>query len=127
MGSVIAILVLSFIVSGVLAYFVGKWYFKKDEEKEDRRRAAGILAIELAKVGFVKLPAFLVDYSVGDYSSMLYKLKTIVELATSDPHAFMREFDTVASRVLDAKLSTPEGRAVLAAKLQEANVNANAS
>lgn len=119
----IAITLLCFIGAAAAAYFLVKWLFKKDEQIEDRRRAAGKLAVELSKVGMVKLPEFLIDYSVGDYSEMLRKMKNTAELATGDPVAFMREFDAVYNRVLEAKLKTEEGRILLAAKLQDASVS----
>lgn len=117
--SAVAICVLSLIVIAGLAYVAAQWLYKKDTEVENRRKAAGKLAVELSKVGFVKLPEFLINYSVGDYSSMLHQMKNITELATGDPAAFMREFESVFNRLLDSKLSTEDGRVLIAAKLQQ--------
>lgn len=116
-----AICVLSIIVAIGAAFTIVKWLFKKDEQIEDRRRAAAELANKLSEVGLEKLPSFLVSYSVGDYSQMYFDLKEAAKLATSDPAAFMRQFEKVFVNILDAKLKTPEGRILIAAKLQDAS------
>ena len=64
---------------GVVAWLAAKWLFKKDTEIENRRRAAGQLAAKLREMGFTELPEFFIDYSVGDYSGMAYKLKAVAE------------------------------------------------
>ena len=104
----------------VLAYLLVKKLFEKDTEVENRRRAAAKLAAKLQEVGLRKLPEFLIDYSVGDYSGMANKIHMIAELVLSGEAPLLAEVDSVFRNVLDAKLKTDEGRAFLAAKLAEA-------
>jgi hypothetical protein len=104
----------------VLAYLLVKKLFEKDTEVENRRRAAAKLAAKLQEIGLRKLPEFLIDYSVGDYSGMANKIHMIAELVLSGEAPLLAEVDSVFRNVLDAKLKTDEGRAFLAAKLAEA-------
>ena len=55
-----------------------KWLFTKDTEIENRRRGAAKLAAKLQAIGLRKLPEFLIDYSVGDYSGMANKIHAAV-------------------------------------------------
>jgi len=103
-----------------LGAVVAKWLFKKDTEVENRRRAAGQLAATLKSYGLVVLPDFLIDYSVGDYSGMGYKIKETAKLLAGSPEAVVKEFDGIFSRVLTAKLASEGGRTLLAAKLADA-------
>ena len=113
------------IVSGLLAvcvvYALIAWLLKKDDQIEKRRKVAIELAAKLSEVGLVKLPRVLVAYAVGDYSGLYFEIKSFARLATSDPTAFMAEFEKVYDRVLTAKLATADGRTLLAAKLAEAS------
>jgi len=108
----------------VVAYLVVAWLFKKDTEIENRRRAAAQLAGKLQSYGLVKTPAFLIDYSVGDYSGMAEKIKALVETFLSGDEAVTKEFESVFAKCLDAKLASESGRALIAAKLTDA-VKAN--
>ena len=103
----------------LLAFFVVKWLCTKDTEIENRRRAAGKLAAKLQSIGLKKLPDFLIDYSVGDYSGMCNKIHSLAELFLDGDTAVLTEMDTVFQNVLTAKLATEEGRAYIAAKLAE--------
>lgn len=104
----------------VCGYFAAQWLFKKDTEVEERRRAAGRLASSLREMGFRELPEFFIDYSVGDYSGMCYKLKQLSEKMFAGEKAVMAELDTVFDKLLEIKLNTPEGRSQVKAKFDEA-------
>ena len=104
----------------LLAYFICKWLFTKDTEIENRRRGAAKLAAKLQAIGLRKLPEFLIDYSVGDYSGMANKIRTLSELFLDGDEPVLAEVETVFQNVLTAKLGTEEGRAFIAAKLAEA-------
>lgn len=119
-ASAITIAVLSFIVAVGAAYAIGKWLFKKDTEMENRRRAAAKLAAKLQEFGLKKTPEFLIDYSVGDYSGMAKKIHDLAELFLSGEQHVLAELDDVYQNVLAAHLKTEAGRALLAAKLQDA-------
>lgn len=116
----ILIAVLSAALLALVGYNVASWAFKKDEEIEDRRRGAAKLAGILSGLGLKKIPEFLIDYSVGDYSGMGSKLKQLAELFLSGESAVVAEFEQVFDGCLAAKLKTEAGRAFVAAKLADA-------
>jgi len=108
--------------------FLGaKWLFKKDTEIEDRRRGAAKLAASLKVYGLARIPDFLIDYSVGDYSGMAMKMKTLAEMFLSGEEAVITELDGVYERVLSQKLMTEAGRALVASKLSDAKKANDAS
>ncbi len=107
-------------VAALSAYIVGKWAFTKDTAVENQRRAASHLASTLKEYGLVRTPEFLVDYSVGDYSGMADKIVKLADLFKSGEDAVVKEFKVTADRVIDHMLTTEEGRAVIAAKLNAA-------
>jgi hypothetical protein len=111
-----------------LVGFLGaKWLFKKDTEIENRRRGAARLAAALKAYGLVKIPEFLIDYSVGDYSGMAMKIKAYAEMFLAGEEAVVKEFDGVFDRVLAEKLKSEAGRALIASKLSDASKPADAS
>lgn len=114
-ASTIAIIALA----GVTAFFVGKWLFTKDEEAEDRKRAAIRVSALLTSMGLVRLPRVLECYAVNDWSQLATELKMFAELAL-DEKAVVAEFDTVFKNVLARKVATEEGRSYIAAMLSEA-------
>ena len=108
--------------------FLGaKWLFKKDTEIEDRRRGAAKLAASLKAYGLIRIPDFLIDYSVGDYSGMAEKMKTLAEMFVSGEEAVVTELDAVYERVLASKLKSVAGRALVASKLADAKKEADPS
>lgn len=117
--SAIVICVLSFIVAAGAAYSLAKWLFKKDTEIENRRRAAAKLAGKLEAYGLTRIPKFLVDYSVGDYSGMAKGIHDFAELFLNGEQAVITEFDKVFEKVLAEKLTSESGRALIAAKLHD--------
>jgi len=117
--SLLEIVLLCIVCAGAL-FAVGKIAFAKDTEIENRRRGAGQLAIALGKYGLKRIPAFLVDYSVGDYSGCGKKIKDLAELFLSGEETLAKEFDDVFKTVLFTKMQTPEGRTFVEAVLKEA-------
>jgi hypothetical protein len=116
----IAVYVLSFICAALIMYLAARWLYQKDEEAEDRKRAAIQLASKLESLGLKRIPAFLISYAVSDWSQCAMDLKHLAELFLSGETAVMEEFRLVFDRVLDVKLKSEDGRALLAAKLAEA-------
>ena len=112
--------VLVCVVSAAVACGLAVWLFKKDTEKEGRRRAAAKLAGVLSALGLVKIPDFLIDYSVGDYSGMTKKIADLAKLFLDGSDAVVKEFEVVFDRLLEARLSSEAGRALVAAKLADA-------
>lgn len=108
------------VLIALVGFLGAKWLFKKDTEIENRRRGAARLAAALQSYGLRRIPEFLIDYSVGDYSGMAEKIRALAEMALAGESAVVQELDTVFDRVLVAKLNTEAGRALVAAKLADA-------
>lgn len=121
--SIVQILLIAVAVLAVAA-LAGKKLFAIDTKIEDRRRAAAKLAATLKNLGLVKIPDLLIDYSVGDYSGMSAHVVETARLFLDGEEAVLKEFAKVFDRVLDAKLQTEEGRALIAARLADAEAEA---
>ncbi len=115
------------VLIALVGFFGAKWLFKKDTEIENRRRGAARLAAVLKAYGLVRIPEFLIDYSVGDYSGMAEKIKSLAEVFLAGEEPVVKEFDAVFDRVLIEKLKTEAGRALIAAKLSDATKPADAA
>ena len=115
---------LEMILAAVVAFGVGKagvgLIYKRDVAQEDRRRGAAQMAMKLSELGLKKVPAFLIDYSVGDYSAMAAKLKDVGSTFLAGEGQVIEEFGKIFENVLEAKLKTPTGRAYIAAMLRDA-------
>jgi hypothetical protein len=116
-------IVLASIVAVGVAFVVGRLLFRFDTKVEDQRRNASRLAGILSALGLRKLPEFLLDYSVGDYSGMAEKIGELVRLFLEGEGAVVKEFSQVFDSLLAAKLSTEDGRAYIAAKLADATLS----
>ena len=119
------VVILSLIAA--VGFLGAKWAFKKDTVIEDRRRGAALLAASLTSYGLVRIPAFLIDYSVGDYSGMADKMKRLAEMFLEGESTVITEFDAVYERVLREKLRTEAGRALVASKLSDAKQTGDVS
>lgn len=115
------------VLIALVGFLGAKWLFKKDTEIENRRRGAARLAAVLKAYGLVRIPEFLIDYSVGDYSGMAEKIKSLAEVFLAGEESVVKEFDAVFDRVLIEKLKTEAGRALIAAKLSDATKPADAA
>lgn len=102
---------------GLVGWLGAKWLFQQNTAKDERRRGALQLAATLQMYGLKRLPEILMDYAVGDYIALAKHVRSMAELATAGEDVLLREFDGIFDRVLEAKLFTPEGRALLAARL----------
>jgi hypothetical protein len=112
---------LAILFGGVAAYFLGKEVisrlFTVDAAVVGRRRAASSLAGTLKTYGLDRLPAILNDYSVGDFVGMYDKIHEFAVVTGASEKAVLDEFEQVFTNVLNAKLNTADGRALIAAKL----------
>jgi hypothetical protein len=115
------------VLLAIVGFFLAKVWFQKDTEAENRRREAAKLAAVLTNYGLVKTPAFLIDYSVGDYSGMIHKIADMARLFGEGEEAVVKEFDKVYERILDAKLKTEAGRTLIAVKLADARQGSDPS
>ncbi|MBI3866821.1 MAG: hypothetical protein HY290_33495 [Planctomycetia bacterium] len=90
-------------------FFGGQLLFKGDTAVENRRRGATRLAGRLRELGFTRLPPILEDYSVGDYSGMISKIRDVAEMLGDDKERHA-EFEKVFQLILEAKMKDPEKR-----------------
>lgn len=113
-----------YILIGVVAAGVGKyvwdWWFKKDEESEDRRRAYAGLSRILAAYGLKRIPTLLDDLAFVDISDFLANVYAVATLFQQSPEVVVKEFDDVFSNVLAVKLKDPAQIAWIEAKIAEA-------
>lgn len=115
------------VVLVLMGLVVGKTLFKADSKIEERRRNAAKLAASLTAYGLKRIPAMLIDYSVADYTGMAEKMKALVELGHQGDQAVIGELDSVFDKVLERKLETEAGRALIAAKLSDATLPSDPS
>jgi hypothetical protein len=94
----------------VLAGFLAAFAFRKDTEKENRRRAAIVGSQITRDFGLTHAPKILEAYAVGDYSGMVHEVKELAKLATT-PALLQAELDSVLKSVVAKKMATPEGKA----------------
>lgn len=66
-------------LASIALYATGRFMFRRDEAIEDRRRKAIKLAGDCQKCGLDFLAPVLEDYSVGDYSGMVHRLRTFAD------------------------------------------------
>ena len=105
---------------GVVTWLAVKYGVKFDSNVEMRRRAAFDLAGKLRELGLMRIPDFLGDYAVGDYSGMLRKIADVGRTFLQGEEAVMAEFSKVFERLLTTKLQTVEGRLYVKTKIEEA-------
>ena len=106
---------------GLAALLVGKelskWLFGAKKTFLGSKRAAQSLAIAFRSAGLTWLPVILEEYVVGDATSLFKSIDEAAAVVRNGNDAIMRELEGTFERVLDMKLSTPEGRALVKAKL----------
>jgi hypothetical protein len=115
MGTIL--LVVGCIVGAAL---LGMAWATFDKKNEVRRRAFGKLAVTLRKYGLERLPAILEDYQIGDYSGFFQKIRKFADSLDDGDDVVIKDFNLVFERVLAQKLATPDGLALLKAKVAEA-------
>jgi hypothetical protein len=119
---------LSFALVIVVGAVVGAWLFRKDTAQEKRRRGAAQLAGVLSRYGLKRIPEFLLNYSVGDYSGAAKNIMDWVKLFTEGGESeIIKEFDDVFSRVFEVKLMNPEARAYIQSRIDQTKVAASST
>jgi hypothetical protein len=99
---------------------LSKWLLSMRSKASGSKRAAQELAIQLREFGLKLFPRMLEDFVLGDTDDMLGRIRDLSTIAKSGDDAILRELNGTFERVLDVKLRSAEGRAVVAAKLAEA-------
>lgn len=105
---------------GMGAYLFGKWVFSVDQKIVKARKALGTIASGLKARGMKKIPDLLQDIAFDDWEQMWEKAEDLAALFEAGADAVLKEFDQADDNNLKARLSTPEGRAFIAALLQDA-------
>ena len=98
---------------------VGGWLFSGKKTGSNVKRSAQRLAIALRETGLKRLPEMLEEFVVGDVSNLISSIQELSAVVKGGNEAILKELDGTFSHVLDAKLRTPEGRAVIKAKIDE--------
>ena len=116
------------VLVGLAALLVGveiskKWLARKQKPVKETgtKRPFQPLAMSLRNLGH-DVPKLLVEYEIGGIVAMMKSLDEMQAVAKQGNDALMGELDGVFERVLDVKLGTPEGRALVKAKLEAAAV-----
>jgi hypothetical protein len=116
------------VLVGLAALLVGveiskKWLSRKQKPVKEtgNQRPFQSLAMSLRNLGH-DVPKLLVEYEIGGIVAMMKSLDEMQAVAKKGNDALMDELDGVFERVLAVKLGTPEGRALVKAKLEAAAV-----
>lgn len=119
MNMTIVVWILVAIVCVLVGREVGKWMFSASEKLTAKKRAAQVLAGKLRDNGLRLLPALLEDFAVGDVNDMLVKIQDVAKLVDSGNDAIEKELEATYQNVLAKKMATPEGLALIKAKIAE--------
>jgi len=104
----------------VVGKYLGTWLFGAKKEVSGIKRAAQSLSISLREAGLKRIPAMLDEFVVGDADDLFNGLKDLALVLKAGNESIVKELDATFDRCLNAKLSTPEGRALVEAKLNDA-------
>ena len=116
----VVIWVLVAIAAVVIGRQAGQWLFTGKKKVTGLKRSAQTLAIALRSQGLTRLPAALEEFVIGDVDDLLVSIKDFATIVGAGNESIIKELEATYDRVLGEKLKTPEGRAVVAAKLAEA-------
>ena len=117
MNPTVVIWILAAIACVLVGREIGKWLFGKNEALTTKKRDAQVLAIKLRAAGRKLLPALREDFAVGDVNDLLEKIHDLSKLVESGNDAIEKELESTFENVLDKKLATPEGMALVKAKI----------
>ena len=119
MNPTVVIWILAAVVAVLVGREVGKRLFDENAKLMVKKRAAQVLAAKLRDNGLKLLPALLEDFAVGDVQDMVEKIHDVAKLVESGSDAIEKELEQTYENVLDRKLATPEGLALIKAKIAE--------
>ena len=119
MNPTVVIWILAAVVAVLVGREVGKRLFDVNAKLMAKKRAAQVLAAKLRDNGLKLLPALLEDFAVGDVQDMVEKIHDVAKLVESGSDAIEKELEQTYENVLAKKLATPEGMALIKAKIAE--------
>ena len=119
MNPTVVIWILAAVVAVLVGREVGKRLFDVNAKLMVKKRAAQVLAAKLRDNGLKLLPALLEDFAVGDVQDMVEKIHDVAKLVEAGSDAIEKELEQTYENVLAKKLATPEGMALIKAKIAE--------
>jgi hypothetical protein len=119
MNPIVVIWILAVVVAVLVGREVGKWLFGQNAKLMEKKRAAQVLAGKLRAAGLKWIPALLEDFAVGDVQDMVEKIHDLAKLVEAGSDAIEKELEATYENVLAKKLATPEGLALIKAKIAE--------
>jgi len=119
MNPIVVIWILAVVVAVLVGREVGKWLFGQNAKLQQKKRAAQVLAGKLRAAGLKWIPALLEDFAVGDVQDMVEKIHDLAKLVEAGSDAIEKELETTYENVLARTLATPEGLALIKAKIAE--------
>jgi hypothetical protein len=117
MNPTVVLLILVALVCVLLGREAGKYLFGVNEKLVEKKRAAQALAIRLRAAGLTLFPKLLEDFVVGDVSDLLTKIHDLAKLVEAGNDTIEKDLEATYENVLDKKLATPEGMALIKAKI----------
>ena len=119
MNPTVVIWILAAVCAVLVGREVGKRLFDVNAKLMTKKRAAQVLAAKLRDNGLKLLPALLEDFAVGDVQDMVEKIHDVAKLVEAGSDAIEKELEQTYENVLAKKLATPEGMALIKAKIAE--------
>jgi len=117
MNPVVVIWILAIVVAVLVGREVGKWLFGQNAKLQQKKRAAQVLAGKLRTAGLKWIPDLLEAFALGDAQQMVEKIHDLHKLVEAGSDAIEKELSQTYENVLAKKLATPEGLALMKAKI----------
>jgi len=117
MNPVTVIWILAIVVAVLVGREVGKWLFGQNAKLQQKKRSAQILAGKLRTAGLKWIPDLLEAFALGDAQQMVEKIHDLHKLVDAGSDAIEKELSQTYENVLAKKLATPEGLALMKAKI----------
>ena len=119
MNPILVICVLAAVVCILVGREIGKWLFSENEKLAAKKQAAQLLSTKLRENGLKRLPAMLDAFATGSLNKFLVQLEDLAKLVESGSDAIEKELEATYENVLANKLATPEGMALIKAKIAQ--------
>lgn len=125
---VLAVYILSWIIAAGTGLVVWKWWFKKDEEWEDKQRAfAHVAGILKAGNPDSWLARIFDDAAFSDWSDLLETFFEFAALVEGDPAVLFAEMDHQFLNMLAFKAKDPVQKAFLLSEIEKFSTDALAA
>jgi hypothetical protein len=98
----------------------GKLLFAGNDKLAAKKRSIQSLSVALREIGMRVIPDALDEFVIADANGLLEKLHDLSTILKAGNETMIKEVQATFDSMLNKKLSTPEGRALIEAKLAEA-------